>query len=143
MKVLEDDTPGQFFDGLFTISYFLQDVNLSYDYIGDVMPPNRVNVINATGVVGKFRFESFNNHPYTGSLRGTDHGIFRISEVGSIAEDLIPSASAEFKYLRDGVDAGNHYTLNSFEGHPDTFNFLGVTYSTHVELPTNECLLAT
>ena len=143
MKVIEDDTPGQFFDGLFTMQFFLANINLTFDFVGDEMPPNRVKILHPTGVTGLFRFESFNNHPFTGSLRGTDYGVFRISEVATVAPDLVPSASAGFKYLRDGVDAGNNFTLHAFEGHPDTFNFLKPIYNTHVDLPENECNLMT
>ena len=143
MKVIEDDTPGQFFDGLFSLAFFLQNINLTFDFVGDEFPPNRVKIIHPTGVVGLFRFENFGNHPYTGSLKGTDYGIFRISEVGTVGPELVPSTSAAFKWLRDGVDAGNNFTLHAFEGHPDTFNFLGVNYNTHVDLPTNECNLLT
>ena len=58
MKVIEDRTPGQFFDGLFTIPLFLQNINLSFDFIGDEMPPNRVKILHPTGVVGLFKFVS-------------------------------------------------------------------------------------
>ena len=143
MKVLEDDTPGQFFDGLFSISFFLQNINLSFDFIGDEMPPNRVKVLHPTGVVGLFKFNKTANHPFTGSLQGTDYGVFRISEVGTVSPDLVPSTSAGFKWLRDGVDAGNNFSLHAFEGHADTFNFLKPTYNTHVDLPENECNLMT
>ena len=143
MKVIEDDTPGQFFDGLFSISLFLQNINLSFDFVGDEFPPNRVKVLHPTGVTGLFRFESYNNHPFTGSLKGTDYGVFRISEVGTVGADKVPSTSAGFKFLRDGVDAGNAFSLHAFEGHPDTYNFLKPIYNTHVDLPTNECNLMT
>lgn len=143
MKIIEDETPGQFFEGLFSVSLFLQDINLSFDFIGDEFPANRVKVLHPTGVCGLFRFESTGNHPFTGSLRGTDFGIFRISEVGSVGPDLVPSTSAGFKFLRDGVDAGNAFSLHAFEGHPDTFNFLKPIYNTHVSLPENECNLMT
>ena len=107
------------------------------------MPPNRVKILHPTGVCALFKFISFGNHPFTGSLRGTEYGIFRISEVGVVGPEHVPSTSAGFKFLRDGVDAGNAFSLHAFEGHPDTYNFLGVTYNTHVNLPTNECALET
>lgn len=145
MKVKEDDTPGQFFDGLFSVSFFLQNINLSFDFLGDEMPPNRVKVLHPTGVVGLFRFDNFENHNFTGSLKGTEYGVYRISEVGTVSPDLVPSTSAGFKWLRNGVDAGNNFTLHSFGGHPDTYNFLkpGLHYNTHVDLPDNECNLMT
>ena len=131
MKVIEDDTPGQFFDGLFTLSFFLQNINLAFDFIGDEMPPNRVKVLHPTGVCGLFKYKNVVDHPFTGSLKGTDYGLFRISEVGTVAPDLVPSTSAGFKFFRDGVESGNMMTLHSFDGH-DTYNFLDVDYNTHV-----------
>lgn len=144
MKVIEDQTPGQFFDGLFSVSLFLQNINLSFDFIGDEMPPNRVKVLHPTGVVGLFKFVVTDpTHPFTGSLKGTDYGLYRISEVGTVAPDIVPSTSAGFKFYRDGVDAGNCFSLHAFEGHPWTFNFLKPVYNTHVTLPENECNLMT
>ena len=143
MKVIEDDTPGQFFDGLFTLSFFLQNINLAFDFIGDEMPPNRVKVIHPTGVTFLFEFISKDNHDFTGSLRGTKYGVGRISEVATVSEDLVPSTSMGLKFLRDGVDAGNMFTLHDFGGHPHTYNFLAVDYNTHVPLPKNKCNLMT
>ena len=142
-KIIEDDTPGQFFEGLFTMSLFLQNINLTFDFIGDEMPPNRVKILHPTGTVSLFRFESWDNHPYTGSFKGTEYGILRISEVGVVGPTHVPSESMGLKFLRDGVDAGNIFSLHAFEGHPDTYNFLHHEYNTHVDLPTNECNLMT
>ena len=90
-----------------------------------------------------FKFVSYNNHDFTGSLRGTENGILRISEVGNLIEPgYTPSASAGFKFFRDGVESGNMLTLHDFNGH-DSYNFLAVDYHTHVLLPENECSLMT
>ena len=93
-------------------------------------------------MVAQFKFVSYNNHDFTGSLKGTENGILRISEVGSVAPDQTPSTSAGLKFLRDGVESANMMTLHAFEGH-ETFNFLAVDYNSHVNLPTNECSLMT
>ena len=108
------------------------------------MPPNRSKIIHPTGVVGLFKLDvTHPNNPYTGSFKGTDYGVFRISEVGSVGEEHVPSTSMGLKFLRDGVDAGNIFSLHAFEGHPDTYNFLKPVYNTHVTIPTNECNLMT
>merc|ERR1711934_233120 len=144
MKIIEDDTPGQFFDGLFSISFFLQNINLAFDFVGDEMPPNRVKVIHPTGTCALFEFVvTTDDNPYTGSLKGTKYGILRISEVGTVSPDMVPSTSMGLKFLRDGVDAGNMFSLHAFEGHATTFNFLKPVYHTHVTLPENECNLET
>ena len=33
--------------------------------------------------------------------------------------------------------------MHSFDGHPDTYNYLKPDYKTHVDLPTNRCNLET
>ena len=145
LKLEENRTVGQFFEGLNAIPLFMQNINLSFDFLGDEMPPNRVKILHPTGPSGLFKFVSNGNHPYTGSLRGTDYGILRISEVHAIKEDVDASTSAGLKFLRDGVDAGNMFTLHAFNGHPETRNVLreDIDYNTHVDLTTNECVLQT
>lgn len=107
------------------------------------MPPNRVKVGHPTGVMFTFEFKSSGKHSYTGSLEGTSYGVGRISDVGTVAEDKVPSTSAAFKFLRDGVDAGNAVTLHDFGGHKKTWNYLKPIYHTHVPLPKNQCNLET
>ena len=63
---------------------FLQDENLTFDFNGDEMPPNRLKIIHATGTVSLFKYVSLNNHSYTGAFKGTENGILRISEVGTV-----------------------------------------------------------
>ena len=48
------------------------------------MPPNRLKIIHAVGTVALFKYVSLNNHSYTGAFRGTENGILRISEVGTV-----------------------------------------------------------
>jgi hypothetical protein len=85
---------------------------------------------------------SFENHDFTGSLKGTEHGLLRISEVLTVKPGFRPSTSAALKFLRDGVESGNMLTLHDFGGH-ESYNYLGVDYHTHVPLPDNECALMT
>ena len=121
---------------------FLQDINLTFDHEGDEMPLNRLKILHPTGIISQFRFVSNNKHPFTGSLKGTEHGIFRISEVGAAKRGETASTSAGFKFFRDGVASGNMFTLHAFEGH-ETYNFLreDIHYNTHVDIPTDECRL--
>ena len=107
------------------------------------MPPNRLKIIHATGVVATFKFVSNGKHDFTGSFKGTDYGIFRISEVGSARKEDTPSTSAGFKFFRNGVASGNMFTVHAFEGHPETYNFLrrDIDYNTHVDIPTDDCRL--
>ena len=103
-----------------------------------------MKILHPTGVTGLFKFVSNDKHDFTGSLRGTEYGIFRISEVGVVKPTETPSTSSGFKFLRDGVASGNMFTLHSFGGH-ETFNFLKreIAYNTHVDLPTNKCNIMT
>ena len=142
IKILEDDTVGQFFDNIGTIPFFLSDMNLSFDHEGDLMPPNRLKIVHPTGTHALFKFVSKGNHDYTGSLRGTDYGILRISEVANPRKGDKPGTSAAFKFYRDGVAAGDMVTVHNFNGHKQTYNFLrkDIDYNTHVDLTDNDCL---
>ena len=101
------------------------------------MPPNRNKIIHPTGVCALFNFVSSGDHNYTGSFKGTKHGLLRISEVGTVSGNNDPSTSAGFKFFRDGRASGNMMTLHAFDGHPGNFNFLNVDYNTHVNLSEN------
>lgn len=124
---------------------FLQDINLTFDHDGDEMPHNRVKILHATGVTALFKYVNTYDHAYTGSLKGTEYGVFRISEVGSARGTDAPATSAGFKFLRDGVAAGTMLTVHAFDGHEETFNFLrpDIDYNTHVDLPEDDCRLMT
>ena len=141
----EDTEVGQLFDELGVLPLFLKDINLTFDHEGDEMPPNRLKILHPTGVTGLFRFVSAGNHPYTGGLRGSEHGVFRISEVLSAKPDHTPGTSSGFKFLRDGVAAGTLLSVHAFEGHEETYNFLrpDIDYNTHVDLPKDDCTLRT
>ena len=80
---MHNDTTGQLFEGLAALPFFLQDANLTFDFTGDEMPPNRNKIIHPTGVHALFKFVSSGDHDFNGSFKGTDHGLLRISEVGS------------------------------------------------------------
>ena len=81
------------------------------------MPPNRLKILHPTGTVSLFKFKSFGNHPFTGVLRGADYGLLRISEVADVnPEAEMSSPSMGLKFLRDGLDSANMFTLHAFEG---------------------------
>ena len=124
------------------IPFFLEDMNESFDHEGDLMPPNRVKIVHPTGTHATFKFVSKNNHDFTGSLKGTDYGIFRISEVTNPRKGDKPGTSAAFKFYRDGVAAGDMVTVHDFTGHEETYNFLrkDIDYNTQVDITDNDCL---
>ena len=145
MKVIEDDTPGQFFDGIASLPLFLQDINLSFDTVGDAMPLNRLKILHPTGIVALFKFVSYQNHDFTGAFKGTDYGVMRISEVGTVKRGMDPSTSAGFKFFRDGLPSANMMTVHSFDGHPGNYNFLSpdISYNSHVDFSENQCAIMT
>lgn len=107
------------------------------------MPPNRLKILHPTGTVTKIKFVSRSNHNYTGVFRGADYGILRISEVADVDPEAgVSSPSAGLKFLRDGIDSANLFTLHAFEGQP-SYNFLRNSLFSHVDQPTNECNLMT
>jgi hypothetical protein len=134
-----DNTPGQFFEGLASLPFFLNDANAFFTHTGDAMPPNRNKILNGIGIHAQFRYESIGDHSYTGSLKGTARGILRISNYAPTDETLTPSFGVDFKFFRNRKESGNLVTKHSTSGHPDTFNFLKVTYNTHLELSDNRC----
>ena len=141
-KIIENDEVGQFFDHIGTLPFFLEDMNLSFDFEGDQYPPNRLKIVHPTGTCALFKFVSKNNHDYTGALKGTDYGLFRISEVLNPREGDKPGTSAGFKFFRDGVAAADMMTVHAFTGHIETYNYLrkDIDYNTHVDLTDNDCL---
>lgn len=78
------------------------------------MPAGREKYIHAVGLHATFKFVSNGQHKYTGSLKGTDYGIIRISDTGPEAPsaNAVPSTSAALKFFRNGRDSGNLVMMN-------------------------------
>jgi hypothetical protein len=114
---MEDKTMHRWFDGIDLLPLFEQDMNLSFDHLGDTMPVGRVKMTHPRGVTFKVAFNPVGDHPYTGIFRGATHGIMRISEtVRTTPEKAFTSPGFGIKFLRDGMDSANTVTMFSFDG---------------------------
>jgi len=110
------------------------------------MPEGREKSVHIVGLHATFKFVSAGEHMYTGSLKGTEHGIIRLSDTGpqEPSAETTPSASAALKFFRNGKESGNVVLMSAFEGHPETYDFLDVNYWTNLEIPVdNKCELKT
>ena len=64
----------------------------TFDTMSDVMPNNflghlRTKYIHSVGVVGKVKFVSNGQHPYTGIFEGADYGLATMSSAKQPSKD--------------------------------------------------------
>ena len=115
----------------------------------DAMPKNflgitRTKYIHSVGAIGKCKFVSTGDHPYTGIFEGADYGFCRLSAASepNIIQDLAPGLS--LKFLRDGVLSADIMALYSVNGTPNDWNFFSKDFYNHVgpgtTLPTKGLL---
>ena len=109
------------------------------------MPSNwwglRKKYIHSVGAVGKVKFQTRGNHPYTGIFKGADHGIVRFSSaVNPEGGYLAPGMG--LKFLRDGIDSANLVAMYSTAGTPGDWNFFSKDFTTHVPAPEGAVLKA-
>jgi hypothetical protein len=79
----------------------------TFEHEGDVLPEGRHKFIHPSGVLAKFKYKDLGGHNFTGSLKGTDHGILRISDAGFAKPDINGHAtpSMGLKFFVDGQEA--------------------------------------
>jgi hypothetical protein len=145
-KILADPNSAEFGDENWMKKFFTQEASHTFTHSSDVMPAGREKAVHVVGLHATFKFVSTGDHMYTGSLRGTDNGIIRLSDTGPQAPsaDAVPSASAALKFFRNGTESGNLVLMNAFEGHSETYDFLDVNYWTNLKIPVdNQCELKT
>ena len=138
-RCLEDDRIQDWFDGVQQLPIFTQDINDTFDWIGDEMPEGRLKIVHPRGTVTRIAYESLGDHPYTGIFKGSRFGIMRISEVSrTVPEVQRTSPGFGIKFLRDGAPSANGLAMFSFAGQP-SFNFLTNSWTTHLAEPQNIC----
>ena len=134
-----DQSSSRFFDGTELTSLFTQDMNLSFDHLGDTMPTGRAKVTHPIGVTFKVAFRPESDSPYTGIFKGAQHGIMRISETVRTTKDKAQTSPGfGIKFLRDGMDSADTVTMFSFDGQPSHNYFLN-RWTIHLQEMTNEC----
>jgi len=125
------------FPGVKLAGIFLESMKPSFEQAGDTMPHNflgtRTKYIHSVGTVGKVKFVSTGNHPYSGIFKGGKHGLVRFS---SAAEPVVggqPLAPGMgLKFLRDGLDSANLVAMFSVNGQPGDWNFFANDFVNHI-----------
>ena len=132
-----------FISGEEIADFFTNDMNVTFDHLGDMMPYGREKLVHPQGVVMKVAFIPEPDTKYTGMFKQADHGIMRISDfVNADPEEgqQFTSPSMAVKFLRDGKHAADTVSMVSLDGQP-SFNFFKNRLSTQLEATDNTCLL--
>ena len=116
-KIEADKRINRWFDGADFLPLFIQDMNLSFDHVGDAMPIGRTKMTHPRGVHMKVAFKPTTENFYTGIFRGAKHGIMRISESVRTMTS-VPQTSPGFglKWFRDGRPSADTVAMFSFDG---------------------------
>lgn len=109
---------------------FLYDVSKTFTHKGDELPRDpfgeRKKLIHSVGVVGKVKFISDGNHPYTGVFRGADYGVIRFSTASKPSETQPMVTGFGLKFLRDQQESANIVAMSKYSGvggQPGDWNF--------------------
>lgn len=110
-----------------------ESVRLSFDAVSDVFPQEREKLIHSVGVVGAIRFESTEEHPYTGLFKeGADYGLIRFSSAKEPSKSGFTPGLA-VKFLRDGRPSANFVAMPSLDGQTcDAPNFFELPFRNHI-----------
>ena len=142
-KILEDETMERWYIGGDFNDLFTQDMNLSYDHVGDDMPPNRVKMTHSRGVVTKVQVIPAQNQPYTGMFNGAHHCIMRISETTQTTiSKTQTNPGYGLKCLVDGKPSANMLTMHKLEGQK-SYNFFANRWTTQPDVFKGECAVET
>ena len=117
----------------------LYDLTKTFRHRGDELPRDpfgeRKKLIHSVGVVGKVKFISDGNHPYTGIFKGADYGVIRLSTMykPSPTQPMVPGFG--LKFLRSGQESANIVAMGrstGWGGQPGDWNFFSRTQSNHI-----------
>ena len=135
----------KYYDALEVGRIFLYDVSKTYTHKGDELPRDpfgeRKKLIHTVGVVGKVKFVSDENHPYTGVLKGADYGVIRFSTGAKPSEDQPMVTGFGLKFLRDGQESASLVAMSydyGVGGQQDDWNFFSEWHSNIVPETTPE-----
>lgn len=128
-----------------TAKVFLSDVSLVMTTPGDAMTQwefpmwgHRQKYTHQVGCVGKVKFVSKGNHPYTGIFKGSDTGIVRLSSTTNPETYGYVSPSMALKFLIDGGDSANLVSMYGLDGQPDEWNFFQHTFTNNALAWSND-----
>ena len=84
-QITADESSGSFPNALELPGIFIEAMDPTFKTAGDQMPSElfglttRTKYIHSVGVVGKVKFVSSNEHPFTGVWQGAENGLVRLS----------------------------------------------------------------
>lgn len=81
------------------------------------MPEGRKKVTHPVGLMAKMEFVAHPDTPYTGSFKGTQHVIMRISDT-TMSDPLVGKTAPGhgIKLLRDGMASANWFAMFNLDG---------------------------
>lgn len=118
-----------------------ESVKETFEASADVFPhlqtDKRSKWIHSVGATGGVRFESTNDHPYTGLFQGAEHGIIRFSSAKAPdSSGVTPGMGV--KFFRDGRPSANFVAMYSLDGQPcSDNNFFAHPWKNHISLTDN------
>jgi len=145
-KCIADKTSGSFPEGAAIGGIFLESMAPTFTTKGDQMPKEllglktRTKYIHSVGTVGKVKFVSNGNHPFTGVWEGAQHGIVRLSSAAKPSDHLAPGLG--LKFLRDGVDSADLVAMYGVNGTPGDWNFFEKDFTNHIKAAKGAALEA-
>jgi len=138
-KVTENQTPLGFYSKLRVAGMLLEGMKQSFDWEGDEMLNGRKKLIHTVGAVGKFQFNSDENHSYTGVFRGCKNVILRpsVAKAQDTSKTTAKEAKGNFvpgmamKFLRNNIPSANLQSMFALDGQ-DSWNFFKNDFSNHI-----------
>jgi len=141
--IIADKTPGSWYGALQMSLIFVESMLTSFDTTADDMPTQflgletRPKLIHTQGPIAQCKFTSYNNHNYTGLLKGWNYGFLRFS-VATEPTDKDPHGFKPgfgLKVMRDKLPSGNFVAMYALTGYPNkTWNFFKHDFTNHVPM---------
>lgn len=139
---LEDGGSGSYPSTLSVLTGIMgESVRQTFEASSDIFPhlqtDKRSKWIHSVGLHGAVRFESTNNHSYTGLFQGAEYGIIRFSSAKAPdSSGVTPGMGV--KFFRDGRPSANFVAMYSLDGQPasDT-DFFAHPWTNHIPTTSN------
>jgi hypothetical protein len=147
-KVSANKISGSFPSGAAIAGIFVESMAPTFTTKGDQMPTelfglkSRTKYIHSVGVVGKVKFVSNGNHPFTGVWEGAQNGLVRLSSAAEPSDTQPLAPGLGLKFLRDGVDSADLVAMYGVNGTPGDWNFFEKDFSNHIATASGAALEA-
>jgi hypothetical protein len=136
-RVMENTTPLDFYSARIA-ELLAENVNVTFDYIGDDMPgqnlfnlEERPKLIHTVGSIAQVSYIDYGGHNFTGVFKGAQNAFIRFSLAKPPStSDPNMVAGISMKFLRTGVKSANIMAMYSLLGQ-GSFNFFAHDFSNH------------